>query len=33
MLERLHEPPEQIARLTSQDQLALRDILRRAVES
>lgn len=28
--ERLHEPPEQIARLTGEDQRALRDILRRA---
>jgi DNA-binding MarR family transcriptional regulator len=30
--ERMHEPPEQIARLAGEDQRALRDILRRAVE-
>jgi DNA-binding MarR family transcriptional regulator len=31
MLERLHEPPEAIARLPRADQRALRDLLRRAV--
>jgi DNA-binding MarR family transcriptional regulator len=31
VLERLYEPPEAIARLSSADQRALRDVLRRAV--
>jgi DNA-binding MarR family transcriptional regulator len=31
--ERLHRPPEQIARLSGEDQRALHDILRRAVDS
>ncbi len=32
VLDRLHEPPEAIARLSSADRRALRDVLRRAVE-
>ena len=32
MLERLHEPPEALTRLSSDDQQTLRDVLRRAVE-
>ncbi len=32
ILERLHEPPEAIRRLSKADQRALRDILRRALE-
>jgi DNA-binding MarR family transcriptional regulator len=32
VLERLHEPPEAIARLSRADQRALRDVLRRAVD-
>jgi len=32
VLERLHEPPEAIARLSRADQRALRDLMRRAVD-
>ena len=32
LAERLDEPPDALARLTPEDQLALRDIMRRAVE-
>lgn len=32
LLDRLHEPPEAIARLSPADQRALRDLLRRAVQ-
>ena len=32
VLDRLHEPPEAIARLSPADQRALRDVLRRAVD-